>query len=251
MVYPPSNPDFYNAPESRLSRTLLIVVAALGLVTYCMSFGPMSSGSVAMGWHVRFAAMAALCGVFSVATRQIALPVVTAVLAAMGFLDGLSTVVAASGAGWVMTAIVVVNALQAAAAIAAVLLAPKDVPDQPSSEYEAYVDYYNQAVRNYYTEYARSPESHQYAEGYGQADASAQGATNSLRTARSSQHADYSELNYERRRDPIGQEQGSRGSRSARPAGLPSFGATTGAAPSYADQPGHQGDEPVAPPSPN
>lgn len=253
VVHPPGNRDYHYAyqstafgpsgqpdAENRLPRILFIVVTVLGLATYGVSFGPVINDSGATGWNVRFAALAALCAALGLLPRQKPLPLVTAALAAMGFLDGLSSLV--TGEGWALTVIVVLNALQAAAAVAALLVAPKAVTDTSGAGYEAYVDYYNQAVRNYYSQQARSsPEQSQH--GYGQAYADAQ--TGPKRAQRPSQYGDYADLDYTSTRAPTAPEYQPGGSVPARPAGLPNFGQ----APTTADQPRRDTEQSVPPSS--
>jgi hypothetical protein len=241
VVYSPGNRDRRTDTENRLSRNLLAVVAVLGAATYALSFGPVTNDTVGTGWYVRFAALAALCAAFGLLRRQKPLPLVTAVLAAMGFLDALSSVLQAEP-GWAMTAIAVVNALQAAAAVAAMLLGPKGVDDTAAPGYEAYVDYYNQSVRNYYNQYAQSPHLQQsQGSGYGEAHGDAQAAP---RAQRASQYADYTEFDYTGSRGPAEHEQGSAPA-PRRPSGLPSFGQ----APTSADHPRYNSGR-SAPPSP-
>ena len=132
VVYSPGNRDYHSAyqpaypgqrpdVESSLPRNLFIAVAVLGLAAYVFSFGPVSDGRAAVGWDVRFAALAALCAMFGLLAKQNPPPLATAVLATMGFLDALSSVLTATDRGWAMTVIVLLNALQAAAAVAALL----------------------------------------------------------------------------------------------------------------------------------
>jgi len=120
-AYPSQRPD----AESSLPRNLFIAVAVLGLATYVFSFGPVTDGPETVGWDVRFAALAALCAMLGLLAKQHPLPLAIAVLATMGFLDALSNVLAGTDRGWPLTVIVVLNALQSAAAVAALLLAPK------------------------------------------------------------------------------------------------------------------------------
>lgn len=254
VVHPPGNRDYHYAyqsaafgpsghsdAENQLPRILFIVVTVLGLATYGVSFGPAMTESAATGWNVRFAALAALCAALGLLPRQKPLPLVTAALAAMGFLDGLSSLVI--GEGWALTVIVVLNALQAAAAVVALLIAPKAVTDSSGAGYEAYVDYYNQALRNYYNQQARSsPEQSQ--RGYGQAYADAQTAPQ--RTQRPSQYGDYADLDYTGARAPTAPEHQSGGPVPGRPAGLPSFGQ----APTAADQPLRDTEQSAPPSSP-
>jgi hypothetical protein len=190
---------------SLLRRNLYVVVAVLGVASYCVSFGPAADGG-ATGWHVRFAAMAGLSAAIGLLPKQTPLPVVTAVLAAMGCLDGLSSVVTAP-AGWALTVIVVLNGLQAIVAIAALTLVPKAVEGTATGGYEAYLDYYNQAVQHYYREQGSAaqldPSQHSgygqaYGEAYGQARDGGQAPVAAHATSRSvqqsPQYSDYADL---------------------------------------------------------
>jgi hypothetical protein len=257
VVYSPGSRDYHSAyqpaypferadAESSLPRNLFIAVAVLGLVTYAFSFGPVADGREAVGWDVRFAALAALCAMFGLLAKQNPPALATAVLATMGFLDGLSSLLAATDRGWALTVIVILNALQASAAVAALLLAPKATTkpaDAPG--YEAYVDYYNQAVRSYYGQQGQpaSPEQSQRA-GYGQAYADARATARTRRAQWPSQHGDYADLDYSGTRttapqpDPAGSAAGT--------TGLPSFGQ----AHTHADQPLREADESTRPSSP-
>ena len=206
MVYSPGNRDYHTAftapfarpgrsgDENHSPRNLFIAVAVLGLATYGLSFGPVVDGGGATGWSVRFAALAGLSAALGLTSKAQPLPLVTAVLAAMGFLDALSSRLLYPDPGWALTAIVVLNAVQAAIAVAALVLGRKaDAPNGDVTGYEAYVEYYNQAVRNYYGQQASpaSPEVSQHG-GYGQA--AAYGAQSAQRAQRAPQHGEYSEF---------------------------------------------------------
>jgi hypothetical protein len=205
VVYSPGNRDYQSAymtragqsdAESPLPRGLFIAVAVLGLATYAFSFGPVVNGGGATGWNVRFAALAALCAGFSLLRKHKPLPMATAVLAATGFLDALSSQLLATDPGWAMSVIVALNAVQAVAATAALLMWPEPTSaDTSTTGYESYVDYYNQAVRNHYSQQAQSPPQQQTQRaGYGQASADAQAAAQAHRGQRVSQHGDYSDF---------------------------------------------------------
>jgi hypothetical protein len=207
-----------------LPRNLFIAVAVPGLATYIFSLGPVNNGQATVGWDGRFAVLAALCAMLGMLAKQNPLPLATAVLATMGFLEALSSTLTASDRGWAMTVIVIVNALQAAAAVAALMLAPKAAQDSAAAAgYAAYVDYYNEAVRNYYSQQGQPapPEQPQRA-GYGQAYADAQAAVRVQRTQRPSQHGDYADLDYSDSR-PTAPHRDVEGS-APTPTGLPSFG---------------------------
>jgi hypothetical protein len=204
VVYTPGNRVYHSTPtersgasdaENRLPRRLFIAVAVLGLATYGLSFGPVVDGGGATGWYVRFAALAALCAAFSLLPRQSPQTLATATLAAMGFLEALSSVLTAD-AGWPLTVIVALNAVQAAAAIAALALWRKaGAGNNASAGYDAYVDYYNQAVRQYYGQQAQAPTQAATAKrGYGQASRGAQAAATADHAPRTSQSGEYADL---------------------------------------------------------
>jgi hypothetical protein len=243
-AYQPAYPGQRPATESLLPRNLFIAVAVLGLATYVFSFGPVADNPEALGWDVRFATLAALCAMLGVLAKQNPLPLAIAVLATMGFLDALSSVLAGGDRGWALTVIVVLNALQALAAVAALLLAPKDAAKaDDTAAYEAYVDYYNRAVQSYYGQQPSAPAQSQHP-GYGQAYAEARATASAARSQRQSQHGDYADLDYSGTRttapqqDTVGSANG--------PTGLPSFGQ----ADSSADQPLREADESARPSSP-
>jgi hypothetical protein len=227
VVYSPDNHPRSGQPprpENNRLRGLFAAVAVLGLATYGVSFGPVVDGAGAAGWHVRFAVLAGLVAAFGLLPKSKPFPLTTAVLAAMGFLDGLSILVAGD-TGWASTAIVVLNALQAAAAVATLLLAPKEEADtNATAGYDAYVDYYNQAVRNYYSQQAQSsPEQVQRAargQAYGHGDA--QATAQMRQTQRPSQYGDYAELDHTRLRTGAPSQPEPGGATPS--AGLPSVG---------------------------
>jgi hypothetical protein len=240
-VYPSQRSDI----ESSLPRNLFIASVVLGLASYVFSFGPVADGHGAAGWDVRFAALAALCAMFGLLTKQKPLFLPTAVLATMGLLDALSSVLLATDPGWALTLIVVLNALQALAAVAALLLAPKAAPEPAGAAgYDAYVDYYNQAVRSYYGQQAQSvsPEQSQRA-GYGQAYADARAAARAQRSQRPSQQGDYADLDYSGTRTTAPQHDP--GDSAAGPTGLPSFGQAR----TSADQPLREAEQSTRPSS--
>ncbi|MGV0742991.1 DUF5336 domain-containing protein [Mycolicibacterium sp. XJ870] len=172
-------------------RNLYVAVVVLGVACYCVSFGPDGDG---LGWYVRFAALAALTAAIGLLPKQTPHPGVIAVLAAIGFLDGLSNAVTAPG-GWALTLIVVLGGLQAVVAIAALMLAPKPTGATATAGYEAYLDYYNQAVQHYYGQQGASQRGvYEQAQGqaYGQAPAAAQATAQPV--AQPAQYGDYADL---------------------------------------------------------
>jgi hypothetical protein len=243
VVYQPGYASERPNAESSLPRNLFTAVAVLGLATYVFSFGPVGDGPETIGWDVRFAALAALCAMFGLLAKRSPLPLAIAVLATMGFLDALSTVLATADRGWALTVIVVLNALQSAAAAAALLLAPKAAKQPDNAGYEAYVDYYNQAVRSYYNQQAHpaAPEQMPRA-GYGQAHGDARATSRVQRTQRPSQQGDYADLDYSDSRPtaPLHDRISAAG-----PTGMPSFGQAR----ARADQPLHEAEESARPSS--
>jgi hypothetical protein len=206
VVYSPGNRDYHTAftapfersggseDENPLPRNLFIAVAVLGLASYGLSFGPVIDGEGATDWYVRFAALAGLSAALGLVAKGHKYPLATAVLAAMGFLDALSSQLLYPNPGWALTVIVVLNAVQAAMAIAALVLGRKaDAPKGETAGYEAYVEYYNQAVRNYYGQQA-SPASPEVAQQGGYGQAAAYGSQTSHRAQRAPQQGEYSEF---------------------------------------------------------
>ncbi len=175
---------------SSVHRNLSVGVVVLGLVSYCVSFGPAADGG-GNDWHVRFAVLAALTAAVGLLPKRTGHPWLPAILAAAGFLDALSSVVTA-GSGWVLTTIVVLNGLQAVAAVIALWNAPEPAAATAAGGYEAYLDYYNQAVQQYYQQSAVAQPDSSQRSGYGQAYA--QAYTQSRATQQSPQYGDYADL---------------------------------------------------------
>ena len=242
VVYSPvQRPD----TESLLPRNLFIAVAVLGLATYVFSFGPVADGPEALGWDVRFATIAALCAMLGVLAKQNPLPLAIAAFATMGFLDALSSVLVNGDRGWALTVIVVLNALQAMAAVGALLLMPKGAATNAAdtAAYDAYVDYYNRAVQSYYGQQTPSAPGQSQHAGYGQAYAEARATASAPRRQRQSQHGDYADLDYSGSPTTAAQRDAA-GSANA-PTGLPSFEQAT----ARADEPLRQADESARPSS--
>jgi hypothetical protein len=235
VVYTPGNHVYRSTPtersarsdaENRLPRRLFIVVAVLGLTAYGASFGPVADGGWGTGWSVRFAALAALCAAFSLLPRQNPQTLVTAALATMGFLDALSDVVLTAQAEWPLTVIAALNGVQAAAAIAALVFWRQAVAGNPETAgYDAYVDYYNQAVRQYYGQQAQAPTPQATADhGYGQASRGARAAATAEHAPRASQSGDYADfLSPQPKYDQSAAAQNSP-AQPVPPPGLPGFG---------------------------
>ncbi|MCA4722496.1 DUF5336 domain-containing protein [Mycolicibacterium fortuitum] len=180
--------------DNPLHRNLSILVVVLGLAGYCVSFGPAAAGGGG-DWHVRFAVLAGLSAAIGLLPKQADRPWLTALLAGTGFLDALSSAVT-SGSGWVLTTIVVLNGFQAAAAATSMWLAPEPAAAAATGGYEAYLDYYNQAVQQYYQQSAAAQADSAQRSGYGQAYAQtqAQPYAQPKATQQAPQYGDYADL---------------------------------------------------------
>lgn len=241
------SPDFTGAvrAESPLPRYLAIAVVLLGLASYLLSFGPVfGDGSVL--WCVRFAVGAALVAAFAGLRRQTSFDVVVAVLAAAGFLDALATVIVApetNPPGWALTAIVVVNGLQMACAIAVLALRSGAVSDTASqSQYDAYADYYAQAAYyGHYAQQAEQPEDlHRSAAGHAQHQVAGTQAGRAS-AAQAGNYADYIGSHGSEPTAMVDRSSGPPRQQTAPPgphAGLPSFGQTQGSAPDHGERGG-------------
>lgn len=139
-------------------RQLTWAVTLLGVCSYLVSFGPMLNG-FGIDWDVRFAVLAALLAAFGLLPRQPSASgfgKIVAALAAIGFLDAVSRVlVLPEGVqpGWAMWVVVVLNGLQAGAAVGALLTQPSASEEQ-QAWYAAYAEQYAQAAAQYYGQYA-------------------------------------------------------------------------------------------------
>lgn len=176
-----------------LHRNLSIAVVVLGLVAYAVSFGPAADGG-GNGWHVRFAALAGLAAAICLLPKQSGRAWLPALLAGAGFLDALSSALSsAESSGWVLPTVAVLNGLQSAAAVAALWLAPEaPAAATVAGGYEAYLDYYNQAVQQYYQQSAVAQPDSAQRSAYGQAYA--QGYAQSQAAHQAPQYGDYADL---------------------------------------------------------
>ncbi|MEZ0363603.1 DUF5336 domain-containing protein [Mycobacterium sp. pUA109] len=228
----------YQQPSPRsdssppLHRYLSLGVVALGLASYLVSYAAvLDVGDT--GWGVRFAVLAGLLAVFGLLPRQTPNGKVTAALAAAGFLDALSGLITppeASHPGWALTVIVVLNGLQAVAAVAALVLQAGVVGQRASqSEYDAYADYYAQAAQ-YYGQYAQQqPHTDELRRGGTvQAQQTHQAAARQPQQAAASQAGSYAEYVGNYGSDPTHGRAPAHPDQQAAPtgpqAGLPSFG---------------------------
>lgn len=139
--------------SSPLPGYLTLAVAALGVASYLVSYGPVREAG-GIDWDVRFAVLAGLLAAFGLAPGQKSRSGVVAALATVGFFDALSSRITEAGhLGWALTVIVVLNGLQAVAAIAALYLGAEGAGDRGvRSDYDAYADYYARAAQ-YYGQY--------------------------------------------------------------------------------------------------
>lgn len=177
-------------------RQLAVTVALLGLCSYLVSFGPMLSG-FGIDWDVRFAVLAGLLAAFGLLPRQTPAGKVVAALAAIGFLDALSRVVVVPEGvqpGWAMWAVMVLNGLQAGAAVGALLIQPGESEEQ-QAWYAAYAEQYAQAAAQYYGQYAQEEQADVgYESGTAQGQQAQQVSASEPRQPAVSQEASYAEF---------------------------------------------------------
>jgi Family of unknown function (DUF5336) len=157
-------PYFTSSTDNRAlpRRYPVWVVLVLGLATYVVSYGPVREPT-GIEWAVRFSTGAAIVAALGLLPRQSAHPKLMVSLAVMGFLEALSRSITASGdqnPGWAMIVIVVLNALQAMAAIAELLAGIRlpATPDSAASIYDNYA-YYAQAAQQFYAAHDQQPQS--------------------------------------------------------------------------------------------
>jgi hypothetical protein len=239
--YSPRQPSGYRAPDfatpdrspPELRRYARLTVVVLGLASYLLSYGPVLSTGGA-GWAVRFAVLAGLLAVFDLLPQQATSAKVVAALAATGFLDALSSLITASDArqpGWALVVIVVLDGLQALAAIGALLLAAGAVSQRSdSSGYnDYYADYYARAAQ-YYAQYGQQAPQPDVLRHGGAAHAQQTQQTGAQRPPRadSSQYGSYSQYvggPAPRQTEAFGQAAApAHSARPATPPGVPNFG---------------------------
>ncbi|OBK94187.1 DUF5336 domain-containing protein [Mycobacterium asiaticum] len=247
MAYPSGYEGYYPTDQAWSSgdakpahRHLTVAVVLLGLGAYLVSFGPMLNAA-GIDWDVRFAVLAGLLAAFGLLPRQTSAPKIVAVLAAIGFLDALSRgIVVPDGIepGWALWVLIVLNALQTAAAIGAVLTQPS-ATDEQQAWYAAYAEQYAQAAAQYYGQYAASEQADT---GYDGATAHAQQPAQT-RPAAAPQEASYAEFVAGQPTAPADQ---ATGQPSQLPTGLPQVGqhAAPAAPPSETGQPQHHTSAP-------
>lgn len=166
--YQAQQPGGYDAYAQQFGRSelgarerlqyLRIAVAVLGVASFSFSFGPVLSGHGVSGWAVRFALFAGLLAAFGLAAEQTRK--VVAALAVAGFADALAVLInTSSQPGWALWVILVLNGIQALAAIGAVVSQPGAAAAEraAASAYEAYAGYYAQASQ-YYDQYGQQSQ---------------------------------------------------------------------------------------------
>lgn len=235
----PTRPSRTDPP---LPRYLLMAVAVLGLICYVLSYF-LQAPDGDLNWAVRFAVLAGLLAAFDLSGGQTPVGKAVAALAAIGFLDALSGVVhgptdSEKQLGWALTVIVVVNGLQAVAAIGALLMKSGAVTERASSSgRDPYADQYAQAAQ-YYSRYARQtqqPDEVRRGQAHGQAQAQTSAQAQQTQqmavrqTQQASQYGDYAEyvggsdrtsvVRTDTSAQPAPQRQ-----QSAAPPGMPSYG---------------------------
>jgi hypothetical protein len=193
---------FGGSDNAQLAHRLLAAVVVLGAATYLFSFGPVLDGHAAAGWFVRFGVAAAVLAALTLLRERSAALTAVATLSVLGFLDALAAVLTGGGVdagphsstGWALVAVAVLDALQAAAAVAALVMWPKDSAAGASEEsYRAYLEYYQQATQQYYADQYTAPPA-EATQRAGYADAAGYGASTARQTRRSSQEADYGDF---------------------------------------------------------
>lgn len=156
-------PYFTSSPNRRTStgRYFAGAVLLLGLAAYLVSYGAVR-GLGDMGWAVRFSSLAAIVAALGLLPRQTVHAKLVVALAVPAFLESLSRWVTASNTPnprSMAIAIVVLTALQASAAIAALLtdLGVGATPDHRPAAYDPY-DYYAQVAQRYYAANPQQPQ---------------------------------------------------------------------------------------------
>lgn len=102
---------------NRLSRALWIVVALLGPATFAVGLG----SAVLLGFPMRFGVFASIVAAVGLLPRQATRGWIVVALAGTGFSDALATWVSRGEPGWALPTVVVLNGLQALAAVGALL----------------------------------------------------------------------------------------------------------------------------------
>lgn len=178
MTYPPSSPGYPPAPqsgpqygatqqfarpadvtpgESNLPQILLAVVAAAGLISYLVSYGPLlnsTQGLTGTGWGVDASLIAGLLAGASLLPKQKNWTAISAVISIYAFLTVLFVVIVGSSAiEWGYYVILALTVIQAGCSVTALLFdagvvappAPKPAYEQPQyGQYGGPSQYYGQ-----------------------------------------------------------------------------------------------------------
>ncbi len=167
--YPPGA-DEHTDRVYRLHRFLWIVVAVLGFVTFGASFG----SAAGHGFAVQFSVLAAVVSAVGLLPKQDGRGWIVVALAVTGFLDALATWTTADEQ-WALTVVLVLNALQALAAVVALLYETRRLSSaEPSGgvDYSAYAQF-AQSYQAYAAQYQQAAAAASYSAA-GQATARAQ-----------------------------------------------------------------------------
>lgn len=232
--------SFSTAPatndNAQRANIFWMTVAVLGLVTFGVSFG----APKLLDWVVWFSVLAAAITGVGWIPGQDRHGWLVAAFAVTGFLSGLSMWIKADGSGWAMVVVVVVNALQAIAAVAALVLEgnAKDSASDSGPDYAAYTQY-AQAYQAYAMQYQQQAPPQTAAAGqgtaYGQGQSAATADARGTAGTRG-QAADAAQESYEALQEryaqyggypPAPQQRGSAGAPAAAAGpdpGIPSYG---------------------------
>lgn len=229
------------------ANALWLAAAVLGSATYGVSFGC----PVLLGWSVWFSVLAAVIAAVGLVPRQRTRGWIVVAFAVTGFLNALSTWYYSDEAGWALVVIVVLNALQAAAAVAALILGgDTENAGDSTPDYAAYTQYAQafQAYQAYAMQYQQGLASQSSAAG--QASAQAQGhatAQGRASTGARERAADAAQESYESMHERYAQYGGHPEAPQRDPAAASAMGAgpdpgipTYGRGPTARQQPGVQ-----------
>lgn len=113
----PLPPSVRTEQPHRLSRALWTVVAVLGPATFGAGLG----SAALLGFPMRFGVLASIVAAVGLLPRQATRGWIAVALAGTGFLDAVAAWVSSGESGWALPTVVVLNGLQALAAVGALL----------------------------------------------------------------------------------------------------------------------------------
>jgi uncharacterized protein DUF5336 len=220
------------SPRTSPANRVVWAVVVLGLATYLLSYAavPQTGGT---GWGVRFSVLAAVVAALGLRPRQSAHVKLVTALAVMGFLEALHRLIAGDNPSWATIVIVVVNALQASAAIAALLaqLRAPSAADRGLAPSDAYA-YYAQAAQQYYAANNQQPQQQPVqAHGTAQAAAADPAAAQQSEAERYALYTEYLKAQQSRSNPAASSTPAGRRTQTAQPAagtGLPTGGPAEG-----------------------